>query len=360
MKVTIIGTGNSACAQATKLVERGHQVSMVKTSHSMHEDNYDAIVRQQGIYYTDHYKDDDTRHFASIRMITRDVEAGVQDAEVILVLTQSLQHETIARLLAPYLHDGQIVWLIPGNMGSVYFQQHVQADIRLLESESTPYDARISTPGTVDVLFKNVRNAVAFLHKTDEQLLPLIDSLFGEHKYLRSNIVESAMHNPNMVVHTVGTLMSASRIEQMNGEFWMYRESFSPSIWNLIHALDAEKNAVIQHYGGVPLAYAEACRWRNEEDLTTDPYAAFRNYAQSGGPKGPSSLHTRFIYEDVPMGLCLLESLAQKASIPTPIASSLISIANALLQTDFRAGGRTLNALNLQNYTVEQIKAYIS
>ena len=104
----------------------------------------------------------------------------------------------------------------------------------------------------------------------------------------------------------------------------------------------------------------DACKWRNEEDLHKDPYAVFKEYAQNGGPKGPNNLKTRFIYEDVPMGLCLLESLAEKAGIKTPIASSLISISGALLQTDFRKIGRTLSALNMQNYSLDQIMNYIS
>lgn len=359
MKVTIIGTGNSACAQAAKLSERGHDVTMIKTSRALHEDNYEMLVEQGGIFYYNDYINDTSRHFAPIRLFTRDLEQGIRGADVILVLTQSLQHPVMASKMAPYLHSGQIVWLIPGYMGSLYFQQECSC-IHLVESESTPYDARIVEPGTVRILFKNVRNAVAFLHKADEALLPVIDSLFGEHKYLRHNVVESAMHNPNLIIHTVGVLVSASRIELMRGEFWMYRESFSPSIWHLIEALDAEKNAVISAYGGEPLSYIEACRWRNEEDLSVDPYAVFREYAQSGGPKGPDGLHTRFIYEDVPMGLCLLESLATKADVQTPIATALISLAGALLETDYRKQGRTLASLHLSDLDINQIKALLS
>ena len=360
MNVTIVGTGNSACAQAAKLVENGHAVTLLKTSRSIHEDNFNAVCEQGGIYYKNSYKSEHESHFAPLQLVTRDAEQALRDADVVLVLTQSRQHESIAKLLSPFIRQNMFVWLIPGNMGSIYFQQLHNKPLRLLESESTPYDARIESPGHVNILFRNVRNAVAFLHKSDEQYLPVIDSLFGTHKYLRTNIVESAMHNPNMIVHTVGSIMSASRIEQMNGEFWMYRESFSPSVWNLIRDLDVEKNKVIESYGGQPLAYVEACRWRNEEDLHKDPYAVFKEYAQNGGPKGPKNLNTRFIFEDVPMGLCLLESLAEKAGIKTPIASSLISISGALLQTDFRKIGRTLSALNMQNYSLDQIMNYIS
>ena len=132
MKVTIIGSGNSACAQASKLCERGHEVTMVKTSHALHEDNYDTLVKQGGIYYYNDYLADATRHFAPLRMITRDIAQGVRDADVILVLTQSIQHPALAKRIAPYLHAGQIVWLIPGYMGSIYFQQE-RSDLHILE-----------------------------------------------------------------------------------------------------------------------------------------------------------------------------------------------------------------------------------
>ena len=131
-----------------------------------------------------------------------------------MVLTQSLQHRDLAKRVGPLLKEGQIVFLIPGNMGSTQFAAYTEGKhVIYVEGESTPYDARIIAPGKVEILFKNVRNAVSFLHKEDEIYLPAVTSLFGTHKYLRSNIVESTMHNPNMIVHTVGSIMSASRIE---------------------------------------------------------------------------------------------------------------------------------------------------
>ena len=85
------------------------------------------------------------------------------------------------------------------------------------------------------ILFKNRRNAVSFLPKSRaDEGLDYISTLVDTYKFKRQNLVESALHNPNLVVHTIGVIMSASRIEMMKGEFWMYKESFSPAIWNLM------------------------------------------------------------------------------------------------------------------------------
>lgn len=213
MKVAIIGAGNSGCAQSIKLMQNGHQVNLIKTSHSLHDDNFETLLKTGEINCLD--TTDNNREFAlKPNMITRDLEKGLEGVEVVMVLTQSLQHRDLAGKVGPLLKDGQLVFLIPGNMGSTQFSKYTKSKhIIYVEGESTPYDARIIAPGKVEILFKNVRNAVSFLHKEDEKYLPVVTSLFGTHKFLRTNVIESTLHNPNMIVHTIGAIMSASRID---------------------------------------------------------------------------------------------------------------------------------------------------
>ncbi|WP_057833111.1 NAD/NADP octopine/nopaline dehydrogenase family protein [Colwellia sp. TT2012] len=156
-------------------------------------------------------------------------------------------------------------------------------------------------PGYVEILFKNARNSIGVLQSERvTEAVNLMGSLIDTYQYARTNIVESAWHNPNLIVHTVGAIMSASRIEYSRGDFWMYKEAFTPSIWNIIKQLDAEKNSVIKSFGGKESAYIDECKFRTEDDLQQDSMEVFKSYAAEGGPKGPDSLDTRFIYEDVP------------------------------------------------------------
>lgn len=346
MKIAVVGAGNSGCAQTCKLIQNGHAVNLIKTSNSLHNDNFECILSNGYIECLD--TTDNNRLFkVKPNLITRDIEDGLRDVDAVIILTQSLQHRDLAPRLARFFRDGQIVFIIPGNLGSIMFKKYTDKNVVFVEGESTPYDARIIKPGTVEILFKNVRNAVSFYNHSDEDKLPMVDALFGRHKYLRSNLVESALHNPNMVVHTIGAIMSASRIERMKGEFWMYKEAFTPSIWNIITILDNEKMAVIRAYGGNnAISYLDACKWRNEEDISQDSLSVFNMYANTGGPKGPSSLNTRYIYEDVPMELCLLENLAHAKNIETPITSALITIASALLNKDFRGIAYSIDVIS--------------
>ncbi len=355
MNITIVGSGNSGCAHAFCLAKAGHKVSLLKTSHALHDANFETLKRQQGIYGIDNTQHG-VREFVSLDCITRDPEEAFHNAEIVFVLTQSLQHEAISKLISPYIQNIQAICIVPGNMGSVFFRRLLPGTVVVAEGESTVIDARIMTPGTVNILFRNVRNLIACNPATDnEKGLSILKSLFDTYYGCRTNVVESAMHNPNLIVHTIGTIMSASRIEYSGGDFWLYREGFSPSIWNMIRDLDLEKNKVIEAYSGVACDYIECCKFRNERDLSKDAKEVFDEYSINGSPKGPSTIRNRYITEDVPNGLCLLESLAQQKGISTPIATSLINIASSLLKLDLRTNSRTISSLSLTDRELESI-----
>ena len=144
------------------------------------------------------------------------------------------------------------------------------------------------------------------------------------------------------------------------GEFWMYRESFSPSVWNLVNDLDKERNDVIEAFQGERIDYLDAGKFRHEKDLSRDSYEVFLSYAAGRAPKGPASLDTRYIYEDVGIVLCLLSLFGRKFNIPTPVTDALITIASSLVNSDLRANARTFDDLGLSGMSNEEIISYIN
>ena len=100
------------------------------------------------------------------------------------------------------------------------------------------------------------------------------------------------------------------------------------------------------------MSYFDACCFRNSMDLTRNSKEVFMDYAQNSAPSGPNVSNSRYVTEDVPQGLVLLESLGEILNVATPITTGLINIAGACLNMDFRIEGRTINKIGKENFQI--------
>lgn len=342
-KITIVGCGNAGLIHAAKLIEKGYDVCLLKTSSVSNGTYFETIVAEQGFQVND--TTTGKKFFAKPSLITRDVEVAINFADVIIVMTTTLQHESVAQLISPYLKDGQVLVLCPGYMGSLIFRKYTDKDITYCEWETTAYNGRIMDESYVKITFYNPRNAISVMPASrGSEVLNVLSKMFDNTKYLRKNILESALHNPNMIVHTIGMTFSASRIEYSKGEFWMYREAFTDSVVNVIKEFDKQKNKILNAFGCESLDYFEAAKWRNEEDLSIDAMDVFKSFAESSN-KGPCYLKHRYILEDVPMGLGLFISLGKVVGVDTSIAESIMTLTSALIGCDLKLQARTLSSL---------------
>ena len=350
MKIAIVGAGNAGCAVAADLTLKGHEVSLIKSSHSMHDDNFN--------YLLDHCGEMTLNEFGEIKKayiskVSRDF-AEIRGKEIVIIYIQTRFHQQLIEKLSPYFEDDQIVLINPGYLSTAYVLKYCgDKNLIVAEAESSFIDGRIMEPGLFRVGFRNVRNPIgvfpAFRKKEAMAKLNLLDERIV---YLES-VVEAALHNPNLIVHTVGSVMSIPRIEKSHGDFCMYHEAYTrdnPATWRILEALDDEKMNVLEKLGFPRLRYVDACKYRNSLDELIDAKEVFLDYAEMDTrAKGPTQVDSRYISEDVPQGLVMLEALGKELNVDTPIASGLIAIASAALGRDLRAEGRTPDTLGREN-----------
>ncbi len=353
MRVAILGAGNAGCAVAADLTLHGHEVTLIKTSHAMHDDNYEFLQQNGRRMTIDEFGELKT---ARIEHVTRDLSA-LQGNEVVIIYIQSNFHEQLIKRIAPWLEDDQILLINPGYLSTAYVLKNCpEKRLMICEAESSFIDGRILKPGYFRVGFRNVRNPIGIYPASRrEEAIAKLDQMGARFVYLDS-VVEAALHNPNMIVHTVGSVMSIPRIEKAKGDFCMYHEAYTrdnPATWRILEALDAEKMDVLEKMGFARLSYVEACKYRNSLDDTMDAKEVFLDYSEmETRAKGPKQVDSRYISEDVPQGLVMLEALGQELGVRTPIAAALIEIASAALGRDLRAEGRTPEGLGKQNIRI--------
>src|SRR5207244_3370586 len=90
--------------------------------------------------------------FAPVAVATSHIASALNQARLVLVAVPAVAHADIARLCAPYLHDGHTVLLLPGRTGgalefrSVLSQNGCRARVLLGETSTFPFASRCVGP----------------------------------------------------------------------------------------------------------------------------------------------------------------------------------------------------------------------
>ena len=331
---------------AAVMASRGHDVSLLKLGNVMHRENFRVLQSKCAI----HLSGIEGEGEFPLGRVSTDPAEVIPQSELVLVYYVANYHPMVAARLAPYLNAAQTVVLNPGYAGSLLFAKAMRRpgarDLPLFaEFETLPYSSRIMAPGCVSIVSRNVCHPFAtYPAGRADEVVNHFSAVLGR-CVPRRHILEVALHNPNLVIHTVGVLMNVSLVESPARTFAMYRDGFSPSVWNVALRLDAEKMEVLDRLGAPRTTYFEEFKLRTFGETTGDPVAAFQRYA-SEAPDGPFQIDHRYVTEDVPMGLGLLHSLGERSGVATPICDSLLTLASALLPGhDFWKEARTISEL---------------
>ena len=60
--------------------------------------------------------------------------------------------------------------------------------------------------------------------------------------------------------------------------------------------------------------------------------------------------------EDIEIGLALMVSIAKWANVLTPVAEGLLNLGSSVCEINFSEKGRSLKNLNIENYSISQLK----
>lgn len=354
MNVSVIGTGNIGVAIATDLSINGHKVSLIKSSEKKSE-TYDRLLRNKNRVYI---KENGTYTETIINNVSNDL-SEIAKADVVIVTIQSTYHEDLIKKISQYLSSNQVVVVVCSYMSSLYFTKYC-LELPMIAETTGPYlEGRVELEDKAnEVVFRVgcrlTRSPLSVFNETrKKECMEKLQSLYRgfSDDY---TVIESALLNPNMVLHTVGAIMSIPRIEFSDGNFCMYREAYThknKATLNIMEELDKEKMIILDAVGGRKINIYEAGGF-----LGKDPLESFFKYSESSDRAvSPTSIHSRYITEDVSQGLVLLEDISFKLGVNSPTTTALINIASTALGEDFRGKGRTLEKLGAYHY-IEHLK----
>ncbi|MCF7938599.1 MAG: NAD/NADP octopine/nopaline dehydrogenase family protein [Spirochaetales bacterium] len=353
-KWTVIGGGNGGQSAAGHLALMGFRVSLF----DIFQETIADIKAQGGINIQGILQG-----FGPLETVTTDLSEVVPEADVIMIVAPATAHAEIARNCAHLLRDGQIVFLHPGSTGGALEFHHIlrssgcKADVLLAESNSLLYACRSSYPGEVKLFAIKKELMVSSLPAVAvDQVLDILNVAFPQ-MYGGKNVLETSLGNPNAMMHPAPTLLNASMIE--SGRDWLYYwEGITPSIGAFVEAMDEERLAVGRAYG---VTLTPILQWYKDA-YKADGYSlmeAVKNNPAYAEVKGQNTLYTRYLLEDIPMGLVPMVALAQLAGFEPERMKTVIKLGELLLQQDLTCCGRSLQNLGLSDLTVEKLQQFV-
>lgn len=354
MKIAVLGSGNGGCAMAADCALHGHEVRLFDFDEF--STNIDAIKRAQGIKISGVVEG-----FGPVAYAGHDITKAVSGAELIYVVGPSYATVPFAKEYKKAMQKGQKVIVCPGtNGGAPVFKKELGlnfSDLKVVVSETStlPYACRIMNPGEVHI-FHKLRDGVfvaSLPSSENDTICQLFNEVYPGSKPSK-NVIQTLLQNGNNVIHPAVTLLNVARIESPE-DFFFYEEGVTPAVGRLMEAVDKERMAIAKAFDLEILSEPETGyvqEYMLEKNYNT-------GYSKAPGFKGinaQTQIDYRYFTEDVGYGLVLLEDMAQKVGVETPIITSIIKLVSVLLETDFhKEANRTLDTLGLGGLSKEEI-----
>lgn len=369
-KIAVLGAGNGGFMCAADMAHQGYETALF----SFIPEEVAGVREHGGIEVLD-IESRPTGMFGKVDCATTDIAEALKGAQVVLVPIPYFVCETFARHAAPHLEEGQVVVQL-GKGGAcltwakVLKEMGITKRIYLADCNTLPYGTSKKSPWQVR-LEQRTQNllAASFPGKDIDYVAEILETVFpSKHGYTirrGKHAIDSILVDYNAITHTPPMICNAARIERGEEDFHLFgKRENTPGVVNLIERIDRERMAIGEKLGLTQHTLEEEImmvKWNpNGEDYVLPLYDAIHTPFLEVC-EGPFTLEARHLTEDVPYGLVTFSSLGKLLDVPTPVTDAVITIAEGLLDRDFRSMGRTVEQMGIDpSWSVEKVRKYLT
>jgi opine dehydrogenase len=364
IKVAVLGGGHAGFAHAADLSLKGFEVRMFEVPDM--EQTIAGIRERGGIEAIPDPSTGLPAGFARVHLITTDPAAALDGVDVIFLVVPAFAQRAFAELIAPHVTAEQIVVLSPANFGGAVTFAAALRDYGcetlpvLCEAQTMIYACRKDGDCTVRIFgYKHGLQVAVFPARQTAAVMPTLRQIVPTLEQA-PNILVTWLSNPNAIGHPPVTVLNAGWIEQTRGGFLFYVQGMSPAVVRVMEDLDKERMALGKALGLDLMGHGQMARtWYGHQGYQGSTFPDKERNPVYSSIKAESELDNRYLTEDVPYGLVPLEDIGRLAGVDMPICTSLINLANSLLERDFRATGQTLANIGLGDLSVAELKQLV-
>jgi opine dehydrogenase len=179
LRIAVLGGGNGSFAAAGDFALQGHDVRLWRR-------DADLVAAQRAAGSRILVKDSRGRHDVKLALVTTDIANAVHEAELILCPAPAFAQADIARVLAPRLRDGQVIFLPPATFGTMIFAKAAReagnrAEVSFAETGTLPWLTRKHGPFEVAITIRAKRLPVGvFPLRSVDHALDVIGRAFPD------------------------------------------------------------------------------------------------------------------------------------------------------------------------------------
>ena len=355
MKIAVIGAGNGGQSIAGYLALRGYETSLC----DIDVQKMDILKQKGGIELTGRIEG-----FGKIDCITTDIAEAVKGAQIVMVTTVANAHRAVAKSMATYVEEGQVIILNPGRTcGALVFNQTLQTQgctkrYYLGEAQTLVYACRVIENGKVNIIGVKDEVFLSGLPASDtDYILSKINPMYP--CFVKAdNVLRTSLENIGAMFHPCVCLFNAATIERQD-EFWFYRD-MTEQVARFIEKFDQERLAVGKAYGVDLLSVTEWIKFAYKDTEGDTLCERMKNNPAYHDIKAPGTIFTRQLTEDIPTGVLPIMELGKAAGVDVPLLTSMVNTIEALLDMDLHTNGRSLKNLGLEGKSKDEILNFIT
>ena len=251
LKFAIIGAGAGGQSMAAILTSKGYIAKLYDIDkEKIHRLQELKTIKVTGVIACE----------AAPAVITDRIDEVMDDVDVIMVVSTTDAHRSIAYACKPYLKDGQIVMLNPGHCGGALEIANILRgedgcgkDLIIAEAGDLMYGCRSYEVGNILHTGLKVHVPVATLPASDiDRLMKVLGPIFPCLQPA-ANVLETGFEGAGAMLHPIPSLMNINKMD-LGQSYDYYMEGITPHIADIISACDKERVAVCRALGVDALA----------------------------------------------------------------------------------------------------------
>ncbi|MBY6159755.1 NAD/NADP octopine/nopaline dehydrogenase family protein [Mameliella alba] len=291
--------------------------------------------------------------------IADSAETLARENDVLMITLPGYGHKAVLDALAPHIGSHhQVIISSHASFGAVYLAQ-LLAD-RGISVPITAWGTTICTgrrqSGT-EMKVNTVRSRVDLCTVPEDrsrEALALCQELFGDRFQPRDGLLAITLSNLNPQNHMGIALGNITRMER--GETWSQGQNVTPKVGRLLEQLDLERLEIAKALGLEVKTIFEHFHLSFHVPIASISEMNQQMHTAGNGGVGPATADSRYVTEDVPYGLVATAVLGRLTGHPATLHEAGTRIFSAMYDRDFEAENEILTALELDRYSLDDLK----